>query len=249
MGRLPDARLAWRTGMTSRVMFAVTLALTLTVPLQWAIIGGAVLSLITFVIASASQGDLQVATRDGAGWMLSEDIPQTLSPDEPVVVRHSGPNFFADVSALADRLPAPDPKRPGVLVVDVGALQQLSSTAIKQVAKYHDKLAAAGSGLVLAGIGDQAREVLAETGLIAQARRAERPATRPASRGQPGFRAAAGSRAARGAAGGTTCGTAGGWAWLVVETRCPAARSVPGTHPTATTTSVRLDHHKEEALT
>ena len=47
MGRMPDARLAWRTGTTSRVMFAVTLALTLTVPLQWAIIGGAVLSLIT----------------------------------------------------------------------------------------------------------------------------------------------------------------------------------------------------------
>jgi SulP family sulfate permease len=168
MGRLPDARLAWRTGMTSRVMFAATLALTLTVPLQWAIIGGAVLSLMTFVIASASQGDLQVATRDDTGWMLSEDIPTTLTPDEPVVVRHTGPNFFADVSALAERLPAPDPNRPGVLVVDVGALQQLSSTAIKQVAKYHHELAAAGSGLVIAGIGDRARETLAQTGLLAQ---------------------------------------------------------------------------------
>ncbi len=38
LGRMPDARLAWRTGMTSRFLFAFTLFLTLTVPLQWAII-------------------------------------------------------------------------------------------------------------------------------------------------------------------------------------------------------------------
>ena len=100
MGRMPDARLAWRTGMTSRVLFAITLTLTLTVPLQYAIIGGAVLSLLAFVVSSASRVDLRRATRDDVGWRLSDDVPATLPADEPVVLQYNGPNFFADVVGL-----------------------------------------------------------------------------------------------------------------------------------------------------
>ena len=229
-------------------MFAVTLALTLTVPLQWAIIGGAVLSLITFVIASASQGDLQVATRDDAGWMLSEDIPQTLSPDEPVVVRHTGPNFFADVSALAERLPAPDPKRPGVLVVDVGALQQLSSTALKQVAKYHDKLAAAGSGLVLAGIGDRAREVLAQTGLLGKL--GEQNVLPP----DPHLGATLDAGLQRGREllselQANDLRDAGGRAWPVVGRTMSVRRARSRASSDRHGHKRALDHHKQEALT
>ena len=164
MGRMPDARLAWRTGKTSMVLFAVTL--TLIVPLQYAIVGGAVLSLIAFVVASAARGDLQLARRETESWLLSDEIPATLSPDEPVLLRYVGPNFFADVTAVADRLPAPDTIRPGVLVLDVGVLEHFSSTTLKQLDTYHAKLAAAGSGLVLVGIGEASRQVLTRTGLL-----------------------------------------------------------------------------------
>jgi SulP family sulfate permease len=166
VGRMPDARLAWWTGTTSRVMFIVTLLLTLTVPLQWAIIGGAVLSSIAFVVASASQGDLVAARRDETGWLMSDQIPARLTPEEPILLRYTGPNFFADVTAVAERLPEPDPTRPGVLVIDVGALQDFSSTTLKQLDRYRAKLDAAGSGLVLAGISQPSREVLARTGLL-----------------------------------------------------------------------------------
>jgi hypothetical protein len=69
---------------------------------------------------------------------------------------------------LAEELPRPDPADPGVLVLDVGSLQQVSSTALKQLAKYHALLQAAGSGLVLSGIGGPLRESLARTGLLAR---------------------------------------------------------------------------------
>ena len=168
MGRMPDARLAWRTGMTSRVLFAVTLALTLTVPLQWAIIGGAVLSLLAFVVSSGSRVELRRATRDEAGWRLDDDIPATLPADQPVVLQYSGPNFFADVAAFADRLPAPDPVTAGVLVMDLGDLEHFSSTTLKSLGKMHAKFAAVRSGLVLTGVEPNARDVLARTGLLAQ---------------------------------------------------------------------------------
>ena len=96
-----------------------------------------------------------------------------------------------------------------MLVVDVGALQQLSSTALKQVAKYHDKLAAAGSGLVLAGIGDRARDVLAQTGLLGKLGEQNVLPPDPHLGASLDARAAARSRAARGAPGDPTCGKPG----------------------------------------
>ena len=194
MGRMPDARLAWRTGMTSRVLFAITLALTLTVPLQWAIIGGAVLSLLAFVVSSASRVDLHRATRDDIGWRLSDDVPATLPEDEPIVLRYDGPNFFADVAGFADRLPEPDPHHPGVLVMDLGALEHFSSTTLKSLGKMHAKFAAFHSGLVLTGVEANARDVLARTGLLAQTRRAERPADRSPHRVAASTRVCGGAR-------------------------------------------------------
>ncbi len=167
MGRVPDARLALRTGRTSMTLFLVTLVLTLTVPLQWAILAGAVLSLVAFVVASASRVDVHVARRDERGWMLDDDIPSTLPSDEPLVLAYTGPDFFADVASLIDRFPEPDPAHPGVLVLDLGALQRFSSTTLKHIAKAHTRQASAGGHLVLTGVGDDARAVLARTGVLA----------------------------------------------------------------------------------
>jgi sulfate permease, SulP family len=167
-GRLPDTRQALRTGRTPAVTLLATLVLTLTVPLQEAIVGGMLLSLAAYVVASASQGEMLAAHHDGEGWVMARDIPATLPPDRPLLLRHRGPNFFAEVPAMVDGLPEPDPAHPGVLVVDVGGLRHVTSTALKQLDKYQAKLDEAGSGLVLAGVPEAPRAVLARTGLLAR---------------------------------------------------------------------------------
>jgi sulfate permease, SulP family len=164
MGRMPDARLAWRTGRRSMLLFLITLVMTLTVPLQWAIIGGAALSLIAFVAASGAHPGLRRVTRDSQGWLLEDEIPTSLPDDGPLLLAYTGPNFFADVPIVVDRLPKPDPAHPGVLVLDVGALQNFSSTTLKSISKYHDGLAAAGSHFVLTGVSDASRSTLERTG-------------------------------------------------------------------------------------
>jgi len=90
VGRLPDARLAWRAGTAPRVLLIVTFVLTLAVPLQWAIMGGAVLSLLAYVGASSRAARLQRIVRDDQGWMLADEVPATLPPGEPVLLRYSG---------------------------------------------------------------------------------------------------------------------------------------------------------------
>ena len=165
-GRLPDTRLAVRTGTMPAVTLVVTFVLTLSVPLQWAIMLGALLSLAAYVVGSASRGELVVARHDGHGWLLEADIPAELPADEPLVLRHQGPNFFAEVPAMVDALPDPDPTHPGVVVLDVGELRHVASTALKQLDRYEAKLSRSGGAMVLTGVGPAPRAVLAKTGLL-----------------------------------------------------------------------------------
>jgi hypothetical protein len=54
----------------------------------------------------------------------------------------------------------------GVVVLDLGELELLSSTALKGVRTYHAKLVAAGQGLVLTGVAPRPREILERTGQL-----------------------------------------------------------------------------------
>jgi SulP family sulfate permease len=150
------------------LFFGVTLLLTLAVPLQWAILGGALLSLAAFVVASASRADLQRVHLDAEGWTATDDVPDTLPPGEPLFLRYGGPNFFAEVPTIVGRLPVASSSAPGVLVLDVGELQDYSSTMLKALARYQSSLASQGSGLVLIGIREGSRAILERTGLLEQ---------------------------------------------------------------------------------
>jgi SulP family sulfate permease len=168
MGRMPDARLAWRAGRRSMLLFVVTLALTLTVPLQWAILGGAVLSLAAFVVSSSNSRAVQVYGHDDVGWFLTDDVPATVPTGVVTVVRLAGDDFFAEVPALIGELPAAPPENAGrgALVLDLANRQTFSSTTLKALKKYHAELAAGGHALVLVGASPQLRETLERTGFL-----------------------------------------------------------------------------------
>jgi SulP family sulfate permease len=166
IGRIPDARLAWTTGRTSRVLLVATLCLTLVVPLQWAIIGGAGLSLIAYVGASSGSARLRRIVRDDVGWLVTDDVPTTLPAGEAVLLRYTGPNFFAAETSIFEDLPKPQPGRPGVLVFDIGALRAYSSTMLKGLERYVDELDRAGGSLVLLQVEADQRRILERVGLL-----------------------------------------------------------------------------------
>lgn len=165
-GRLPDARLAWRTGRRSTVLFVITLALTLTVPLQWGIIGGAVLSLIAYVASSSTRGSVLIYRRDDQGWYLSDDLPPTIPADEVTVFQFTGTDFFAETPSLVEQMPAPPGIGHGVVVVDLAERQSFSSTSLKALHKYQGVLATHGYGLVLCGASEALRRTFERTGVL-----------------------------------------------------------------------------------
>lgn len=168
-GRMPDARLAMDAGKGRAALFLITLMMTLVIPLQWAIISGAVLSLVAFVASSGTATPLKAYQRDGRGWLVGDEIPGVIPPGEVVALAYTGPNFFAEVPSVVEQLPDPDPTgAPGVVVLDLGRLEVGSSTMLKALGKYRTALASAGSGIVLTGVSTQFHAVLERTGLLAQ---------------------------------------------------------------------------------
>ncbi len=168
IGRLPDARLAWRTGRRPAFFLLTALTLSLVVPLQWAIVGGAVLSLIDFVSSSGNRARFHECTRDDTGWVVSfEEPPKTVPAGGVLVMAYEGPNFFAEVPVLLDTTPDPVPGAPpGVVVLNMGLLSTYSSTFLKALGRYHDQLEAAGCLLVVSGVGDRGLDALRATGLL-----------------------------------------------------------------------------------
>lgn len=167
-GRLSDARLAWRTGWTPRLLFLLTLVGTLTMPLQWAIIGGAVLSLLVFAASSGSRGAVHRIVRDDEGLAVVDDIPRQVPGGEVLLLAYTGPNFFAETPMLLEQLPDPPGPGapPGVVVLGVGLFQDLSSTAVKGLVGYADTMREAGCALVLSGVGEAALRTLRLTGAL-----------------------------------------------------------------------------------
>lgn len=168
MGRMPDARLAMAAGRARGALFLITLIMTLTIPLQWAIIGGAILSLLAYIGSSGSGRPLQAYRQDDAGWLLEDDLPSRIPAGGVAAVAYSGPNFFAEVPTVVEELPKPDPAAaaPGVLVVDLGRLGAMSSTLLKALRKYHATLSEAGCGLVLSGVSPDAQTALTRSGIL-----------------------------------------------------------------------------------
>jgi sulfate permease, SulP family len=166
VGRIPDARLAWDAGGASPLLLVVTLGLTLVVPLQWAIIGGAVLSLLAYVVASSSSARLVRVVRDDVGWLVIDEVPATVPRNDPLIVRYTGPNFFASISTIGDELPAIDADGPGVVVLDLGEMRRYSSTMLKQLEHYLDEVESAGGSLVLLQVEPDERRILDRVGLL-----------------------------------------------------------------------------------
>jgi SulP family sulfate permease len=75
-----------------------------------------------------------------------------------------GSLFFASASVFENQLPVPEASSNGsVVVLRMRGKEDLGSTFINTIVRYHDSLRAIGSHLVLAGIGERVLSQLTNT--------------------------------------------------------------------------------------
>jgi sulfate permease, SulP family len=165
----PDrVRMVWRTGAPQATILATTFVLTLVIPLQYAVLAGVALSVILHV---ARQSNKVKVTRwrfeEGSPYPTEEDAPTVLPPGEVVVLAAYGSLFFASTQTVESQLPQVDERSRGaVVVLRLRGREDLGSTFIRAVVRYHALLASAGCHLLLAGVGETVMHQLERTGTL-----------------------------------------------------------------------------------
>ncbi|MFI9557397.1 SulP family inorganic anion transporter [Nonomuraea endophytica] len=169
LGRLPDIRLVLRTSPLPATAMIVTFLATTQLPLQQAIIIGAVLSLLLFCVRVARQGHLiRLVPGDTPGrWRIAE-VPDRIGPREVVVLDYSGTSFFAELNRINQDWPRTDDAHGATLILIIRTLPDVpSSTLVKALHQHARHLQDNGATLALAGIQPSLRRLLDHTGTTA----------------------------------------------------------------------------------
>ncbi|WP_340698920.1 SulP family inorganic anion transporter [Cellulosimicrobium funkei] len=167
-GKRHEILLVLRTSPLSSLAMVVTFAATTQLPLQQAIVLGAVLSLLLYCVQAARQSRLVLLTREPDGrWRTSRRTPARLRSGEVTVLEFSGTSFFASLPRIEDQFPDGSGARRAVLVLVLRTLPDIPSSAVIDL--FHRtarRLAAQGNRLVLAGVTPAMRSLLERTGTV-----------------------------------------------------------------------------------
>lgn len=156
-----------KTGPVQIAVFAVTFALTLVIPLQYAVLTGVGLAVILHIARQSNRVRMkQWVFDDDSGRPLETAPPAVLRADETVVLTPYGSLFFASADSFRQQLPTPDPDaREAFVVLRLRGTDELGVTFLTMLRSYAGELAAVGATLMVVGIGPRVFAQLTSTGV------------------------------------------------------------------------------------
>jgi SulP family sulfate permease len=167
VGKIPDIRLTAQASISSILALVATFLLTMFVPLQWAILAGALLSLLLFVGQAAGRVRLIHLVRDEQDRWAEQATPTSLPSHQVVALYYEGTSFFAEVPHLQQLLPDARDATGSVVLLGLRGTTSASSTFLKWLEKYTRQLHANGNRLMLFGVEPKLMAVLERSGLVA----------------------------------------------------------------------------------
>jgi sulfate permease, SulP family len=163
-----DIKAVWRTGSAQATVLAVTFALTMLIPLQTAVLAGAGISIILYVIRQSNQVRVMEWRIDEEGRRKEVDPPSTVPANTVLVLQPYGSLFFAAAPVFEKALPdVANNSRNTVVILRLRGKSDLGSTFMEVLERYAVKLRAVESKLVIVSASDRVIEQLAVTGVTA----------------------------------------------------------------------------------
>jgi len=106
----------WRADRMSAAIMVVTFALVLIVPLEYAVLAGAAISVLKYIYLSSLDVHVRQVVIDDDGRLTEVEAPPTLPGASVTVLDIYGSMFFAAAPRIRERLPAVGPARCPVVV-------------------------------------------------------------------------------------------------------------------------------------
>ena len=161
-----DLRSVWKTGAVQKAVLATSFALTMVIPLQYAVLAGVGLSVILHVVRQSNQVTIKRWRLDPDGNLIETDPPAQLPAGEVVALQPYGSLFFAAAPVLESQLPAPAAiSLNSVVILRLRGRTDLGTTFMDVLRRYAQALTAAGSKLVIVSASERIQEQLRVTGV------------------------------------------------------------------------------------
>jgi SulP family sulfate permease len=162
-----DVEMVWRTGATQQAVMATTFALTLLVPLQYAVLFGVGLAVLLFVIRQSNQVTVKEWVLEEGQLPHEQAAPELLPSNQATVLIPYGSLFFAAAPIFEEQLPKlEEDTRYAVALVNLRGHQTVGSTFLEILERYAEELRDHKSRLMLVGVHPDVKEQLERTGQI-----------------------------------------------------------------------------------
>ena len=161
-----DLRSVWKTGTVQKAVLATSFALTMVIPLQYAVLAGVGLSVILHVVRQSNQVTIKRWRLDPDGNLIETDPPAQLPAGEVVALQPYGSLFFAAAPVLESQLPTlAATSLNSVVILRLRGRTDLGTTFMDVLRRYAEALTAASSKLVIVSASERIQEQLRVTGV------------------------------------------------------------------------------------
>ena len=153
--RMDEVLDVWDVGLMPRMIMSVTFIATLTLPVQWAVFVGVILSGFVHFIDSAQDIELVEVVATPEGGYREQTPPMELASRSITLLQVYGTLFYATADKLAEKLPSPENAERPVVILRLRNQRSIGSTFIRMLEHYTDQIQARGGKLMLAGINNK----------------------------------------------------------------------------------------------
>ncbi len=165
--RTEQAVMAWKTSRISRLVMLLTFLATLSIPLQYAVLLGVVLSILLNTFRQSNKVFVTQWVLQPEGFPLEQMPPKILPSHQLTVLHVYGSLFFAAAKSMEEMLPAVGDTKRAVVAINLRGKSEIGSTFVTVLQRYAFALKARQSKLMLVGVDPLVREQLAKTGVLA----------------------------------------------------------------------------------
>ena len=164
----PDnVEMVWKLGRFHQVVMVTTFALTLVIPLQYAVFTGAALSILAFVARQSNTVTLKEWVRQPGELPLEQDAPEEVPSQKATVLIPYGSLFYAASQGFEEALPTvTEETQHAVVIISLRQRDDLGSTIFVVLDRYSQELKEHNSLLMLAEVSDKTMQQFDKTGHV-----------------------------------------------------------------------------------
>ena len=165
--RPKEIKLVWKVNPMARAVMVVTLIATLTLPLEYSIYGGVILSLVLYLYSSSQSLVVEQIIPLGGGRFRAAPLPNQLPQNDAIILNVRGSLYFAAMRRLESLLPMPLPQQSTIVILRLRESHHLASTGLHLLLQYQGQLRKSGGDLLLTGLSEENWQILQQTSMVA----------------------------------------------------------------------------------